>query len=168
MSYQDFHVNGPATIDLLWSGDSAYVNLGITVDGPDVSNRGHFEDVLADDGGPAVPVDVQYFGEDAQIRLDIIRWDETQMRRLESRIAGKTVGQVRAVDIGTLMYRGLHNFKMRINATARTGLSAENTWIYNVCWAEDVIQFKPSTKVLRKSVIIRAIPDTSGVLYTRS
>lgn len=167
MAYTDFHVNGPAIVSTKMASESAYSDLGITVDGVEPSFDGKYEDVIADDGGPMVPVDLQYFGEEARIRLELIRWDETRMRLVETRIAGKTVGQIRAVDLGTLVVRASHYFALSIATSARTGLSAENGYRFPVCHAVDSIPFKLGTRVTRKTLLIRAIPSVAGVLYER-
>ena len=173
MAYTDFHVNGPSIVSVQFYGEAAYSNLGITVDGVGIGNEAAFEDVLSDDSGPQVPADVQYFGEQARLRLELIRWDETTLRKVESRIwataaLAKTVGAVRAVDIGTLIKAGHHTAGVKIASSARTGLTAEDPYTYGTCYAENVIDFKVGTRVTRKIITLRAIPSDAGVLFTRS
>lgn len=154
-------------------GESGYNDLGITVDGVGLGNEGAFDDVHSDDSGPIIPADVQYFGEQSRLRLELIRWDETTLRKVESRIwysaaLAKTVGAVRTVDIGTLMKAGRHTAGVKIASSARTGLTAESPYTYGVCYAESVIDFKVGTRVTRKMVTVRAIPSDAGVLYVRA
>ncbi len=174
MASTDLHVNGPAFIQVAFGGN--FQDLGVTVDGPDVEQDGNYEDVIGDDAGPFVPTDVQYFGEVATIRTEMIRWDDSVMRSVEGRILGQAPGPVGPPrsgvhflrDIGTLLIAGGQFMALQYTSAARTGLPKEPFRQFLCVYPLGVISYKPATRVTRKTITWRAIPlepNTGGKLY---
>lgn len=166
MAYTDLHVNGPAIVQVALTGGS-YSNFGITEDGVDAEIRTYHEDVNTDDSGPGVPGDVQFFGEDATIRLNLIRWDNSVMNRVLALIRSGSTGQFAAADIGTLMIAASKYMSLKITSTARTGMTAEPSLTFPYVWLSDSVTMKVGTRVSRYGMTFRAVP-VNGVLYTRA
>ncbi len=172
MAATDLHVNGPAFIDVALDGNLNFSRLGVTVDGPDVDLDGNYEDVFGDDAGPFVPTDVQYFGEVATIRTELIRWDEPFLRRVLGRIVPNPAGVLTFpdADVGTLVLEpsriGNNNnhYALRYASSARTGLNREQARLFPACYPMGSVAYKPGTRVHRYTITWRAIPF-EGNLY---
>jgi len=77
------HVNGPAVISLGAGGTGGGLStLGISEDGVDIEFTWHDDDVIADSGGPVVPVDVQDMGKLAYITAKLVVYDQTVLETL--------------------------------------------------------------------------------------
>lgn len=166
MASTDLHVNGPAFIQISL-GNQSYSPFGVTIDGPDIEDDGNYEDVFGDDMGPFLPTDVQFMGQLATIRTEMIRWEETLLRRILGRI-NKTWGGIhKPADIGTLMIAGNNFFGLQYTSSARTGLPREASRRYPCVYPIGAVPFKPATRVTRFTITWRAIVNpVFGVLYT--
>lgn len=77
------HVNGPALISIGAGGTGGgLTELGLSEDGVDLEFELFFDDVIADSGGPHVPVDVQDFGKLAMISAKLVVYDSTVLEGL--------------------------------------------------------------------------------------
>jgi len=90
--------------------------LGYTRNGADVTKEGYWLDVPGDqnggDDGP--PVDIQYLGEVARVRLEMTKWEETVADKIRARVKAQAVGQ--PADAGTLMFRDAKYLRLTIDA----------------------------------------------------
>jgi len=165
MASTDLHVNGPAFIQVAIDG-SSYNAFGVTVDGPDIEEDGNFENVYADDLGPFLPTDVQYFGQLATIRTEMMRWDESVLRQILGRIRARAGGNYVSNDIGTLLIAGNQYIGLQYASSARTGLPREQGRRYPCCFPVGAVPFKPGTRVTRYTITFAAIVNPAvGVLY---
>lgn len=91
-------VFGPALIKL----DTE--SLGYTRNGADVRGKGFFGDVPGDENGGEAgpPIDIQYFGETASVRLELTKYDPTVAAKALARLKGSAEGVVGTA--GTLMF----------------------------------------------------------------
>ena len=79
--------------------------LGYTRNGADTSTEAFYEDVHGDanggDSGP--PIEVQFLGEIARVRLELTKWDSTVADNVASRSSAVAAGGG-TVDPGTLLF----------------------------------------------------------------
>jgi len=171
----DLHVNGPALIELnLSAGSGDWVKLGYSEDGVRCELQAYHEDIYADFYGPNVPADVAFMGQTAMIMANLISWDDTILKQIEARLhlngqSGFTVpevGQVRAADIGTLIFSAGLGFQIRYTSSTRTGLAAEPYRQFVAGYLADSLPFSVGTRVTRVPISVRCIPR-NNVLYTR-
>lgn len=89
-------VTGPCAVRIGDEGGNlaALSLLGYTRNGADITAEGYFVNVPGDqnggDDGP--PIDVQYMGETARIRVELTKWDSTVAATIEARLQGGTGG----------------------------------------------------------------------------
>jgi len=150
------NVFGPAAISVdVGSGLTA---LGYTRQGAEIRDQAFWIDVPGDqyggDQGP--PIDVQYLGEIARIRLELTKWDETVATNLRARLAGDTEGQPGTP--GTLMFGGSKCSRLLINPT--TG-----PWNFPRAFLRDVWEMNKGTKYSTLVLEYEAHKDANGVLY---
>jgi len=98
------HVAGVALIKIS-SGGGAYQDLGYTRNGADITYEGFFLDVPGDqyggDEGP--PIEVQFLGEIARVRLELTKFDMTVADLVHARAAGNGAGDANIAGPGTLL-----------------------------------------------------------------
>ena len=175
MAYK-IHVNGPCLVS--WGGNS----LGYTTEGAEVEFVGHYEDVISDLMGPAIPTDSQQMGEEARITLDLVVYDAQTLNSALSREKtakndGNTAGTTPGANIGDLMaqcqkYGALvlaQNKTKPCNAAAEDDLG----YTFPMAWVVDSYSKRIGTRATRVHVVFRAIPSPVegngiGLLYTRS
>jgi hypothetical protein len=77
--------------------------LGYTRNGADTTKEAYWLDVPGDENGgdDGPPIDVQYLGEIARVRLEFTKWDEAVANKVRARVKGGTAGS--PADAGTLM-----------------------------------------------------------------
>lgn len=112
------HNHGKATIKVDTGSSNALETLGYTRNGADVSEEGFFIDVPGDENGgdSGDPIDIQYIGEMARVRLELTKFDQTVLGKVMRRMndALKTAGTIGTV--GRFMFlNGLH-FRLVIDS----------------------------------------------------
>jgi hypothetical protein len=82
---------------------SVLLDLGYSRNGVDVDEEGFFGDVPGDENGgdSGPPIDIQYFGNTARVRLELTKFDRTVFDHLRKRVQGSTIGT--PATSGTLM-----------------------------------------------------------------
>jgi hypothetical protein len=107
-------VYGPAKISI----DAA--ELGYTRNGADVRSRGYFVDVPGDENGgeQGPPIDIQFMGEVANVRLELTKYDATVADTVLARLKGGAAGVPGAA--GTLMFGGNKEFSLVITGATQT------------------------------------------------
>jgi hypothetical protein len=178
------HVNGLATLyvgamDALVTGN--LLELGWTVDGVSIAESAAFEDVFSDRLGGHIPEDVQNFGAEAKITLDLIKYDLDILRAICTREYNGTVGLTpnAPATMGDLMVACEKMFSLYVKRSygpdcrnpASDGFSSsssgtpEGGWLYPRCYVMDERSFKVGTRVTRHNLVIRALPNASGYLF---
>lgn len=178
------HVNGYATIGV-GAMDSyvqnAFSELGWTVEGVEIAETAYQEDVYSDRLGGHIPEDVQNFGAEARITLDLIKYDLKVLRDIITREYQGTVGTTPNEPslAGDLMMACSKMFacyiKRQYGGTTgdcknpgSLGVSSgtpEGNWAFPRCYVVDERSVKVGTKVTRHRLVIRALPNASGILY---
>jgi hypothetical protein len=179
------HVNGYASC-FVGTQDAAQVNglveLGWTVDGVDLSFIAAHEDVFTDRLGGHIPEDVQNFGEEARITLNLIKYDLAVLRRILTReyntgTLGITPNEPSLA--GDLMVQCGKMFSLYVKRQyggtsgdcknpgdyGMSSGSPEGGWLFPRCFVVDERSVKVGTKVTRHNIVIRALPNASGRLY---
>jgi hypothetical protein len=162
--------------------------LGWTVDGVEISEQMYTEDVYTDRLGGHIPEDVQNFGAEARITLDLIKYDLSVLRKIITREYNGTVGVTPNLpaEAGDLMNACEKFFACYINrqygdtngdcrnpgslATAINYSSGtpEGNWYFPRCYVVDERSVKVGTKVTRHRLTLRALPNATGMLYTEN
>jgi hypothetical protein len=99
------HNHGKATISVDTGGGNTLEILGYTRNGADVTEEGFFIDVPGDENGGDAgdPIDIQYIGEMARVRLEITKLDVAVMNKVMARLNLPASPKVRGT-IGTPGY----------------------------------------------------------------
>jgi hypothetical protein len=177
-------VNGYATVGVgaaETSTQNGFYELGWTVDGVEIAETHYAEDVYTDRLGGHIPEDVQNFGMEARITLDLIKYDLAVLRDVITREYQGTVGTTpnESSLAGDLMVACNKMFSVYIKRQyggttgdcknpGDLGTSSgtpEGNWAFPRCYVVDERSFKVGTKVTRHRLVIRALPNASGVLY---
>jgi len=113
-------VAGLALIQLAAEGQDSdsLVDLGYTRNGAELSFQGFFLDVPGDENGgdDGPPVDVQFMGETATVRLEFTKYYATLANEVAARLKGGTGGVPGTA--GTLMFGDTKAWRVLINATS--------------------------------------------------
>ena len=165
MSVQTY-VTGLASIYTGTSGSSDSPTLellGYTRDGVEPQSQGFYLDVKSDENGGEAgpPVEVQFMGETARVRLELPRFDPAVAQRVQARTFGSTAGTPAAA--GSLMFASSLTVPMKISCP---GTSAGR--LYGRCFVRDAITIGFGTKHSTLVVEFECHKDSNGVVYTSS
>jgi len=164
---------------------SALAELGWTVDGVEIAETHYSEDVYTDRLGGHIPEDIQNFGAEARITLDLIKYDLAVLRKIIPRVYEGTVGLTPNVPAeagglfvacGSMFTCGIKrqyggttgdckNPGSLANATTFASGTPEGNWIFPRCYVVDERSVKVGTKVTRHRLTLRALPNATGMLY---
>lgn len=94
--------------------------IGYTRNGVDVTKEAFWIDVPGDENGgdDGPPVDIQYLGEIARVRLELTKWDEAMADKIRARLKGETAGTIPTP--GTLMAAGSKTYTLTIDCVDTT------------------------------------------------
>lgn len=111
-------VGGLATIKVDTASSNALEIIGTTRNGAEITFEGFFLDVPGDENGgdDGPPIDVQYLGETARIRLELTKWDTAVADKVSHREYGGSVGVVPTA--GNLQFQGSKSFRLTVNTTS--------------------------------------------------
>jgi hypothetical protein len=130
------HVPGTAQIFLDIGDDSSLVQLGTSVDGVDISLNYYYEDIYIDGYGPKVPYDVEYFLQDAIIKMDLIWFEQVNLLAIQtgSYYLPNNPGQEGLA--GDLMLASDRTMRMviRTTPTAAGGLTGAGLTLVEPCY----------------------------------
>jgi hypothetical protein len=149
------HVNGPAIIytgsplfdatHLLAAGYTqgssslgSPAQLGISVDGVEITLSTYDDPIIADTGGMRLPVDLQDMGIDALIRFQLVIYDLTVLQPLRQR-SGATEGTL--PQLGALVAANLYTKRLIISGAADDG-----PWRFYNTYPRNVESTKVGTK----------------------
>lgn len=95
---------GPALIKINDFQGGGIQSLGYTRNGADTTKEAFFVDVPGDQNGgdEGPPIEIQYMGEIARVRLELTKWDGAVAALITCRVAGATDGTPSAA--GTFMF----------------------------------------------------------------
>lgn len=146
------HVNGAAIIKVGPQGVTGTPDvLGITEAGPHIDIELHKEGVVADTGGPSIPVDYQKMGKSAKITFALPIYDIAILTdRILKNQAGTNEGQIPA--LGGLMFGNTAGFRLVITSPVEAV-----PWRFYYC-SVDYARLRPGTKYNIYDIGIDAIP----------
>jgi hypothetical protein len=148
------HVNGAAVIQVAAAGEAsvdALNTVGITENGPQISIDFHKEGVMADNGGPNIPVEWQRMGKTAKITFALPIYDIAVVTTwFLGNQAGATEGSL--PQLGSLMLASGGGFRLTISSPIDAV-----PWRFFNC-SIDSISLRPGTKYNIYDVSIDAIP----------
>lgn len=109
-------VAGLATIKIALAPGTSLLTLGFTVDGARITTEGHAINIPGDENGgdEGPPVDIQYLGETARVRLELTKFDATVATMLEARFSGGTAGMPPTA--GGLVFAGSGFFRLLVHS----------------------------------------------------
>ncbi|MEN6507094.1 MAG: hypothetical protein ABFD92_21365 [Planctomycetaceae bacterium] len=150
-------VAGLAEIKIALAGGALQV-LGYTRQGAQISADGFFENVPGDENGgdAGPPVDVQYLGEIARVRLELTKWVAAVADQVVTRVSGATTG--RPSPAGTLMFADSKQFRVVVNSPT-TPLN------FPRCIVRAPYEINKGTVYSRLVLEFEAHKDSSGVLF---
>lgn len=150
------HVAGAAPI---------YVDYGIglrlfgyTANGAEASFNGFWANVPGDQNGgdQGPPIDIQYFGETADIRLLMTKWDADIADMIAARVAGGTAGT--PATAGSLVFGSGGSFRVVI-------ASPNDPLNFPRCIPRGAITINKGSQHSRLALEFEAHKNDSGVLY---
>jgi len=154
-------VTGPAEIQVGTGAAGALEKFGYTRNGAEIVSEGYWINVPGDENGgdEGPPIDVQFIGETARIRVELTKWDTTAAAEVESRFVGGTGGVPGAA--GTLMFSGSKAMRLLVKPT--TG--ARN---FPRAFPRFAIEVNKGTRFSTLVVEFEAHKDATGVLWNTS
>jgi len=152
------HVAGPAHLQVATPASGALEDLGYSRNGVDVTFRGYYDDVPSDlmGGELGPPLDVQYFGETADIQCQLTSYQTSVYNKVQAQLAAGTAGTPGTP--GTLMFSELKAFRLRITSTI------EILNFVNVVFRQPR-EINKGTRFSQAVVVATAYENDSGVLY---
>jgi hypothetical protein len=146
------------------------VHLGLTRNGVEFTDEGFFLDVPGDENGgdEGPPIDVQYLGIIARLRMEFTKWNGTVGDTVAARVKGATVGTVDSQNnpSGTLMFTDGNYFVVKLIPTNTSATTPQNASIqYNVCFPRQAIEINKGTKYSTFVIEFECHKDSSGVVY---
>lgn len=169
------HVNGEARVYTGTGNNGALQTLGVSVDGVEIEFKLATEDVIVDTFGPKVPLDVQYFLEEAEIRLELVWYDHSVLIKVLARIgpgsgtgptanlAQNTFGTMAAAG-GLFLEQNAYTRLLVSSIPASQGVTAaEPCWNFPTAWLNDSDTFKVGTRRTSHRQTWRAIPFLNSV-----
>jgi len=144
-------------------------DLGYTRNGIELSFQGFFLDVPGDENGgdDGPPVDVQYMGEIATIRMELTKYNSTVAEKVSARVNGGSAGV--PVAAGTLMF-GDNN--VLANEVAWRLLIQVSSGVGNMnflrAFPRNVIELNKGTRFSTLVAEFEAHKNAAGVLWNTS
>lgn len=157
-----YHVDGPAQIKVGTGVSGALEVLGYTRDGAEIRLEGFFEEVKSDDTGgeQGPPGDLNYLGEQAVIRLELVKYDGTVADKVMPRIKGQTPPGTPASP-GQLMLQDSKAIRLLIQPSGTGAVP----WNFPAGIVYGAIEVNKGTRHSRLVMEWRALKDSSGVLF---
>lgn len=154
------HNHGLATILVNTGSAGALETLGFTRNGADVSEEGFWIDVPGDENGgdSGDPIDIQYIGEMARVRLEFTKFDQAVLTKVMKRrlSATKTAGTVDTP--GRFVFLNSEAFRLVVN----TPTDPKN---FLRALPRAPTQRNMGTRFTMKVLEFDCYKDGSGVLY---
>lgn len=156
----EVHVAGPALVKIGTGDAGALEDLGYTVNGADIELRGFHGDVPGDEHGGDLgpPIDVQYFGEIAIVRLEFSKFDAAVADKAAARMLSNIANPGSPGTPGTLLFGSTQAFRLLINPT-------NNPMNFPRAFCRGSIVHNKGTRFTRLSQEWECHADSDGVLY---
>ncbi|WP_321377117.1 hypothetical protein [Trichococcus shcherbakoviae] len=150
------HVAGPVLVKVAFL--SSLEELGYTRSGVDVRLEPHFLDVPGDEGGgeEGVPIEIEFLGETARIRLELTKYDDTVANKVHARVVGGTAGTPAAA--GTLIFAGAKDMRVCLVGT-------NEPMNFPRCVPREPTELNKGSKFSTLVFEFVAYKDANGVLY---
>lgn len=168
-------------VTLTPSNNSSYSELGTTRDGVSLTSDGYFIDVHNDENGGEAgpPIEIQFVGETAKIRIELTKYDPTVAANLEDHCYSGSAGVV--APAGTLMFAsstiqvGNNNYGaigIKIScltpapsAGGSAGGAGSVVRTYRRCVLHDAVEVNRGTKFCTMVITATAYKDAGGALW---
>lgn len=154
------NVGGLATVKVGTGAADALETLGYTRQGVTITAQDYYLDVPGDQNGgdEGPPIDVQYMGETAIVRLELTKWDVDIEDKVVCRVKGGTAGSPSAS--GTLMNA---NGAMRLLVDTPT-----RPYNFPQAFPRKPIEVNRGTKFSTLIIEFECHENQDGVLYNRT
>lgn len=170
-------VPGPCQVFVGTGTSKAWEFLGLSEDGVQLQLLSSFEDIYNDAGGPMVPIDVQWMGEQAYMSMTMNKYNESVLQKCAARRVGTGIvpGACEVNGLGSLMIAEGFAYPILLLFPYRAKTFQNNVIVpcynFSAGWLQDDFSIPLSVRLKRPRVIFRAIPlwDTltlQYVLYT--
>ena len=178
MPGRQVNVYGFADIQVAVQGTN-YLDLGTTRDGAQITSDGFFLDIHNDENGgeSGPPVEIQYMGETAKIRLELTKYDPDVAAKIEDHYANSGNAPGTPGMPGMLMFTASQlsvgnggSIGLKISCTTVIkGLGTSATPItrtYARCVIHDAIEVNRGSKFSTFTLTVTAYKDAAGKLWT--
>ena len=155
---ESVQVAGPCLVKVGTGSAGSLETLGYTRQGADVRDQAFFVDVPGDQNGgdQGPPIDIQYMGEIARIRLELTKWDDAIAAKIRTRLLAGTEGSPGTA--GTLMFGDSKTVRVLLSTT----MGPMN---FPRAFLRDPWEVNKGTKYSTLVVEFEAHKDSTGVLY---
>jgi hypothetical protein len=161
------HVPGTSAIFLGVGAANALVELGVSVDGVDISLNYNYSDVMTDQYGPSVPFDVQMFLYDAHIKIELVWFEQAVLLAIQP---GTNPMATAAPPFGSegfagnLLLQNAQTFRLVVrNTPPGVGLTVvEPCYNFFNCYLIDSAEVKYGVVKSVWNLTFRAIPNQEG------
>lgn len=172
------YVPGPVQIFVGTGAGGAYQFLGYSEQETGTRFDSAWEDVYSDATGPMIPLDTQYFGEQAYISSTLTKYNEAILQQLTPRVPGLTAGAMANGEVGTLMLTEGYAVKLFLycpysqkSVFSLGGMVAG--YVFAASWLADSFEVPLSVRVKKPRIVMRCIPvantvQGTSILYTTS
>ncbi len=156
------------------AGSPTYTDLGTTRDGIGITSDGYFLDVHNDENGGEAgpPIQIQYLGETAKIRIELTKYDPAVFATLEEHFANSGTAGV-PQPAGVFMFVDTVASGQLIGTPSQVGLkiktiNATATLVrtYKRCVLHDPVEVNRGTKFSTGIITLTAYKDDSNNLWT--
>ena len=132
--------------------------LGFTRNFGEIRTEARFLDVPGDENGgdDGIPIDIQYLGEIAIVRLELTKYDTAAANAVRARLDNATFGTNAA--IGTLMFGATKTMRVILD----TPSLPHN---FPLCIPNGAIEIGVGTKYSTLILEFTAYPDSNGLLF---
>lgn len=156
------HNAGLCTVKINANQGAGIETLGYTANGAQKTTEGKFLDVPGDANGgdEGTPIDIQWLGEIARVRLELTDFDTAVLAKVKARVAGNTAGTPGTV--GTFLFSGSNkNFRLILD-------SPNDPYNFPRAVPRGVQEVNLGTKYERVIVEFECYKNASDVLYNTS
>lgn len=157
------NVAGLTLIKVGTGGGGTLEDLGYTRNGAETTKEAFWLDVPGDENGgdEGPPVEIQFLGEIARVRLELTKYDPLILEKVAARVAGITAGTVSASDVGVLMFNASKSIRL---ALANSNMPRN----FPRAIPRGAIELNRGTKFSTALLEFECHKNGSGVLYNTS
>lgn len=159
------HVAGPCLLRISSPSTASLEDLGYSRNGVDIVFRTYTEGIPSDLNGGELgpPIDVQYFGETADIRFQLTTYDTTAYNKIQAVVAGATAGTPSTA--GTLFFAQTKDFRLLISSASATPTPGQEPMNFpRVIWQGER-EINKGSRFSQAVLSATAYKNDSGVLY---